>query len=384
MKYDRISMQIYISSDPGIYDLHHFPYKISYGSPEARNLSLIVQYLPFMKLPGIFHAMVLSAPGLPLEWTELPLPLPARGELLIRVKTCGVCRTDLHIADGELPDPKLPLIPGHEVIGIVAANGSASSRFQTGDLIGIPWLGSSCGTCSFCRSGRENLCGSASFTGYTRDGGYATYMRALEDYCFPLTSFYEDPSMAPLLCAGLIGYRSYKMIPGSAKRIGLYGFGASAHILIQIARRQGRDLYAFTREGDLISQELALELGACWAGASNRDPGVKLDASLLFAPLGSLVPKALQDLDKGGILVCAGIHMSDIPSFPYSLLWEERQIRSVANLTRRDGDEFLPLASAFQVKTTVRFYPLREANKALNDLRSGKLKGAAVLDMDLP
>jgi len=292
-----------------------------------------------------------------------------------------VCRTDLHIVDGELQYPKIPLIPGHEIVGIVTKRGEKVTKLNEGDAIGISWMGYTCGHCKYCGRGQENLCENARFTGYTIDGGYAEYTVAHEQYCFPLSSRYANASGAPLLCAGLIGYRSYSMINKAAEKIGIYGFGAAAHILIQVAIYDGKKIFAFTREGDTSAQEFALKLGAVWSGDSRQMPPQQLDAAIIFAPVGNLVPKALRDIDKGGIVVCGGIHMSDIPSFPYHILWEERAIRSVANLTRKDGNGFLKIAPQVPVETETQLYRLQEANKALDDLRSGKIHGAAVLVM---
>ncbi len=324
------------------------------------------------------QAMVLHRPGEPLRLEELPLPEPGPGQLRVRVLACGVCRTDLHVVDGELPDPKLPLVPGHEIVGEVDALGEGVEGFRIGQRVGVPWLGHTCGECRFCRSGRENLCDHAEFTGYTRDGGYAQYTVADASYAFPVDPSLEPVAAAPLLCAGLIGYRSLRL-SGNAQKLGLYGFGAAAHILAQVARWQGRRLFAFTRPGDREGQEFARSLGCEWAGGSDEAPPEVLDAAIIFAPVGALVPAALRAVDKGGTVVTGGIHMSDIPSFPYRILWEERQIRSVANLTRQDGLDFLTLAPSIPVRTTTRPYPLAQANRALEDLRSGRLQGAAVL-----
>jgi alcohol dehydrogenase, propanol-preferring len=322
--------------------------------------------------------MILEAAKQPLRQTELPVPEPSTGEVLLRVHACAVCRTDLHVVDGELTQPKLPLIPGHEIVGTVAALGAAAKRFKIGDRVGVPWLGWTCGTCQFCSASRENLCDKARFTGYTLDGGYAEYTLADERFCFPIPESYSDAEAAPLLCAGLIGYRSL-VKAGSGKRLGIYGFGAAAHIVAQVARYQKREIYAFTRPGDEEAMRFAKNLGAVWAGASNQQPPEKLDAAIIFAPAGELVPQALKAIGKGGIVVCGGIHMSDIPSFPYSILWEERTICSVANLTRRDGEEFMALAPRVPVRTEVQTFPLADANEALSRLRSGKIQGAAVL-----
>jgi len=326
-------------------------------------------------------AMVLRTPRQPLRATELPTPAPRPGEVVVQVRACAVCRTDLHVVDGELPSPKLPLVPGHEIIGIVSAMGDGVERLKAGDRVGIPWLGWTCGACEYCRTGRENLCDQARFTGYTLDGGYAEYTVADQRYCFPIPDSYSDAEAAPLLCAGLIGYRALAKA-GDARRIGIYGFGAAAHILTQVARFQGREIYAFTRRGDREGQQFAQSLGAMWAGDSERLPPEQLDAAIIFAPSGELVPLALKAVGKGGTIVCGDIHMTDIPAFPYELLWEERSICSVANLTRRDGEEFLALAPRVPVRTTVQTFSLAEANEALSRLRSGHIKGAAVLVPD--
>jgi propanol-preferring alcohol dehydrogenase len=323
-------------------------------------------------------AMVLGTPGRPLEWRDLPLREPAAGELLIEVRACAVCRTDLHVVDGELPHPKLPLVPGHEIVGRVAARGPGVDRFAVGDRVGVPWLGQTCGSCEFCRNGRENLCAQARFTGYQIDGGYADYTLADARYCFAIPAAYSDAEAAPLMCAGLIGYRSLRKA-GDPARLGIYGFGAAAHIVAQVARFEGRAIFAFVRPGDDAALAFARELGAAWAGPSDALPPEPLDAAIIFAPVGALVPAALRALRPGGRVVCAGIHMSDIPRFPYAILWQEREIVSVANLTRRDGDEFLALAPNVPVRTTVETYPLADANRALADLREGRVKGAAVL-----
>ncbi|WP_422368334.1 zinc-dependent alcohol dehydrogenase family protein [Pelagibius sp.] len=325
------------------------------------------------------QAMILrEAAAGKVEKAELPLPEPAPGQIRLKVQACGVCRTDLHVVDGELPEPKLPVVPGHEIVGKVDALGEGVDRFSLGQRVGVPWLGFSCGVCDYCRSGRENLCGEARYTGYQIDGGYAGYCLADARYSFALPEGYSDSEAAPLLCAGLIGYRAYRMA-GEARRLGVYGFGAAAHIMIQVALWEGREVYAFTREGDDAAQAFARDLGAAWAGASGQAPPHELDAAILFAPVGALVPEALKRTARGGTVVCAGIHMSDIPSFPYRILWEERTIRSVANLTRRDAEAFLALASKVPVKTHTQDYPLAEANRALDDLRFGRLQGAAVL-----
>jgi propanol-preferring alcohol dehydrogenase len=323
------------------------------------------------------RAMVLERPGTPLVMRERPLPAPGAGEILVEVAACGVCRTDLHVVDGELPDPKLPIVPGHEIVGRVAAMGDRVSGFTRGQRVGVPWLGYTCGVCPYCRSGRENLCDAPLFTGYTRDGGYATHTVADARYCFPLGEG-DDAELAPLLCAGLIGWRSYRMA-GEAGALGLYGFGAAAHILAQVAAWQGRRVHAFTRAGDTQAQRFARALGAVWAGGSDETPPEPLDAAIIFAPVGALVPLALKAVKKGGRVVCGGIHMSDIPSFPYRILWEERRVVSVANLTRQDAHEFLAVASQAGVKPETARYPLERANEALADLRSGRLQGAAVL-----
>ena len=324
------------------------------------------------------QAMVLEAPRSPLKLTELPIPEPSARQLRLRVLACGVCRTDLHILDGELTEPKLPLVPGHEIVGRVEAIGSEVEGFAIGDRVGVPWLGSTDGTCPYCRNGEENLCDGARFTGYQIDGGYASHTVADARYCFHLPDGYSDAEAAPLLCAGLIGYRSLKMT-GDAARLGIYGFGAAAHIVAQVARYQGREIFAFTRAGDRRAQDFARELGAAWAGGSDETPPRQLDAAIIFAPVGALVPAALKASRKGGVVVCGGIHMSDIPTFPYEILWEERSLRSVANLTRADAREFLALAPQAGVRTTVVKMPLSAANEALARLRQGELTGAAVL-----
>ncbi|MBN8229751.1 zinc-dependent alcohol dehydrogenase family protein [Corallococcus macrosporus] len=328
------------------------------------------------------RAMVLDAPGARLRLEHRPIPEPGPEQVLLKVRACAVCRTDLHVVDGELTRPKLPLVPGHEIVATVAAAGARVEGFAPGTRVGVPWLGWSCGQCRFCRSGRENLCDTARFTGYDLDGGFAEYTVADARFCFPLPALYRDVEAAPLMCAGLIGYRSLRMA-GEGGRLGLYGFGAAAHILIQVARHQGRAVYAFTREGDAKGQAFARELGAVWAGGSDTLPPEPLDAAILFAPVGALVPAALKAVDKGGVVVCGGIHMSDIPSFPYSVLWEERGVRSVANLTRQDAMDFLALAPRVPVRTEVQVFPLSAANEALQALREGRVRGAAVLDMTL-
>jgi alcohol dehydrogenase, propanol-preferring len=324
--------------------------------------------------------MLLERPRQPLRATEVEGPEPEAGQVLIRVAACGVCRTDLHIVDGELTEPKLPLIPGHQIVGTVERSGEGASRFAPSDRVGVPWLGWTCGECRYCRSGRENLCPRARFTGYNVDGGYAELAVADERYCFPVPAAYRDIHAAPLLCAGLIGYRSLRLA-GEGERLGLYGFGASAHIICQVAVHQGRSVYALTREGDSETQSLALELGAAWAGAVGDPEASALDGAIIFAPAGELVPEALRATAPGGVVVCAGIHMSDIPSFPYEILWEERTLRSVANLTRLDGEEFMAIAPGVPVRTEVRVYPLEQANSALDDLRHGRVRGAAVLSV---
>lgn len=347
---------------------------ISHSTENAGN-----NHIP--SLPAEMKAMVMETPGQPLVFKSISLPVPLPKQVLVKVIACGVCRTDLHIMDSELSHPKLPLIPGHEIVGIIVRLGKEVDTLKLGELVGIPWLAYTCGHCKYCVRGQENLCENALFTGYTLDGGYAEYTVAFPAFCFPLDAMYGNPSGAPLLCAGLIGYRSYNMIGQHAETIGIYGFGAAAHILIQVALHQGKKIYAFTRDGDLKSQSFAMSLGATWAGGSSQTPPVKLDAAIIFAPVGALVPKALTDIDKGCSVVCGGIHMSEIPSFSYDSLWEERMIRSVANLTRKDGHEFLKLASQIPVKTDTRLFSLQQANEALAALRNGQLEGAAVLVM---
>lgn len=328
---------------------------------------------------GQMRAMVLEEQGKPLKMRELPIPEPGEGQVLIKVSACGVCRTDLHVVDGELTRPKLPLIPGHEIVGRVASLGPGVTGFHVGMRVGIPWLGHTCGKCPYCLKGQENLCDNPLFTGYTLDGGYAEYTVADHRYCFPLPPAYDDARAAPLLCAGLIGYRSYRMVPEDARTLGIYGFGAAAHIIAQVARHQGKEIYAFTKPGDEEGQRFAQKLGAVWTGGSLERPPVPLDASIIFAPVGPLVVEALKSAAKGGIVVCAGIHMSDIPSFPYHILWEERVVRSVANLTRQDGEEFLKVAPEVPVETEVEVFPLEAANVAMDRLRLGQVQGAAVL-----
>jgi propanol-preferring alcohol dehydrogenase len=322
--------------------------------------------------------MQLAAPRTALKLVDLPTPQPGRGQLLIKVRACGVCRTDLHVVDGELAQGKLPIIPGHEIVGTVAKKGAGVERFAIGERVGVPWLGDTCGACRYCASGRENLCDAARFTGYHLDGGYAEYTVADQRYCFAIPKEYDDAAAAPLLCAGLIGYRSLVMA-GDAKRLGIYGFGAAAHIVVQVARYQGRRLFAFSRPGDTEAQRFARELGAEWAGDSTAKPPEELEAAIIFAPVGPLVTAALRATAKGGTVVCAGIHMSDIPAFPYEILWGERVVRSVANLTRRDGEEFLALAPKVPVKTSIEVLKLDQANDALARLREGRITGAAVL-----
>ena len=324
------------------------------------------------------HAMVMTRLRSPLEWTELPDREPGPGEIRVKVGACGVCRTDLHVVDGELPEPVIPIIPGHEIVGRIDAIGAGVSGLHMGERVGIPWLGHTCGVCPYCRMQRENLCDHPLFTGFTRDGGYATAVVADARFAFPLGETGADIALAPLLCAGLIGWRSL-VIAGEGKNIGLYGFGAAAHILAQVARFQGRKVFAFTRAGDGASQDFARSLGAVWAGGTEETPPEQLDAAIIFAPVGALVPPALRAVRKGGRVVCAGIHMSDIPAFPYSILWEERALLSVANLTRQDGIDFLSRVPAMGIVTKTTPYPLREANQALADLRAGRFEGAAVL-----
>ncbi len=324
------------------------------------------------------HAMLLRRPRSALEWTDLPAAAPGPGEVRVRVLACGVCRTDLHVVDGELPDPVLPIVPGHEIVGRVDALGSGVTGLSLDQRVGIAWLGKTCGACEYCTSGRENLCDSPEFTGFNRQGGYATAVIADARFVFALGEQGSDADLAPLLCAGLIGWRALRMA-GDGMRVGLFGFGAAAHLLTQVLCWQGRSAYAFTRSGDSATQDFSRELGACWAGDAGQEPPQPLDAAIIFAPVGELVPRALAAVRKGGRVVCAGIHMSDIPAFPYSLLWEERQILSVANLTRADGEEFLRLAPHMGIRTHTHIYPLREANRALEDLRAGRFEGAAVL-----
>ena len=332
-----------------------------------------------MTTPDEMLAMVVAAIGRPLELRRLPVPRPAPAEVLLEVAACGVCRTDLHLVDGELPEAPLPVIPGHEIVGRVVALGDRVNDLAIGERVGVPWLGWTCGECRYCRMGRENLCDHARFTGYTVNGGYAQYAVAEAAYCFPVRSTLDSASAAPLLCAGLIGYRAYRMAGDRVEKLGLYGFGAAAHIVAQLAVFEGKRVFALTRPGDRAAQAFARSLGAEWAGDSTTQPPELLDAAIIFAPVGSLVPAALRAVGRGGTVVCGGIHMSDIPSFPYGILWEERILRSVANLTRRDGEELLALAARVPVRTEVRCYPLESAGEALADLREGLLQGAAVL-----
>ncbi|RAM50614.1 MAG: alcohol dehydrogenase [Hapalosiphonaceae cyanobacterium JJU2] len=325
------------------------------------------------------RAMLLEAPRQPLRLVDLPVPKPNPEQVLIRVHACAVCRTDLHIVDGELTHPKLPLIPGHQIVGIVEAVGERVEKFQLGDRVGVPWLGYTCGQCRYCVSGRENLCDYAKFTGYNLDGGYAEYTVADNRFCFFIPEGYPDLQAAPLLCGGLIGYRAYRMAGNAVEKLGFYGFGSAAHILNQLARYHGRQVFAFTRAGDTQGQEFARQLGAVWTGSSDELPPEPLDAAIIFAPVGKLVPAALRAIAKGGVVVCAGIHMSEIPAFPYEILWEERVLRSVANLTRQDGEEFLALAPQVPIRTEINLFDLSEANEALDALRTGKIEGSAVL-----
>jgi propanol-preferring alcohol dehydrogenase len=332
-----------------------------------------------MSIPDSMHAMVLEQPGRRLQYREMPVPKPGPDQILIGVRRCGVCRTDLHIVDGELTGAKLPIVPGHEIVGTVVEKGENAQDFSIGARVGVPWVGHTCGECRYCRQGRENLCDAPLFTGYTIDGGYAEYAVADRRYCFRLPGGYGDTAAAPLLCAGLIGYRSYRMTGERAQRIGIYGFGGAAHIVCQVAVHEGKEVFAFTRPGDDQAREFARKLGAVWAGDSTELPPKRLDAAIIFAPVGSLLPAALRATAKGGRVVCGGIHMSDIPSFPYEILWEEREICSVANLTRRDGEELLAIAPEIPVVTETEEFPLEEANEALERLRTGKVQGAAVL-----
>jgi propanol-preferring alcohol dehydrogenase len=323
-------------------------------------------------------AMVLNAGQRELKYSDVPVPSPGAGQVLIKIAACGVCRTDLHVVDGELTHPKQPLIPGHEIVGRVLSAGPGANKVRAGDRVGVPWLGHTCGVCKYCQAGQENLCLKPQFTGYTLDGGYAEFVCASEDYCFAIPDGYSDVAAAPLMCAGLIGYRSLRMT-GDARRLGIYGFGAAAHIIAQVAKFQGREVFAFTRPGDTKATDLARRCGAVWSGDSGTQPPAELDAAIIFAPVGALVPTALRAVGRGGVVVCGGIHMSDIPSFSYDLLWEERVLRSVANLTRRDSQEFLELAPKVPVRTETTSFQLTDANDALDRLRSGRLQGAAVL-----
>jgi alcohol dehydrogenase, propanol-preferring len=344
-------------------------------SPWQIAISVSSYYLGVQEL---MRAMVLERPGEPLRLMDIPVPQAGPGQVLLRVHACGVCRTDLHVVDGELREPKLPLVPGHQIVGEVVCVGQGVSGIAPGARVGVPWLGGSCGVCSYCAGGQENLCDAPRFTGYQIDGGFAEYCVADARFCFPIPQGYADLQAAPLLCAGLIGYRALRMA-GEARRLGLYGFGAAAHIVIQLARWQGREVYALTSPGDTAAQQFALGLGAAWAGGSDGPPPQQLDVAIIFAPVGALVPLALRAVRKGGVVVCAGIHMSDIPSFPYADLWGERMLRSVANLTRHDGEEFLALAPQVPVLTEAHPYPLERANEALEDLRAGRFTGAAVI-----
>lgn len=331
--------------------------------------------------PDVMLAMILEKPGNPLELRELPLPVPGPDQVLLKVQACGVCRTDLHIVDGDLKHPKLPLILGHQIVGTAVETGQNVHRFQIGERIGVPWLGYTDGTCIYCQRDQENLCDNPGFTGYTLDGGFAEYTIVDQRYCFTLPDGYSDIEVAPLLCAGMIGYRTLRLAGSGNERLGIYGFGAAGHITAQVAMHRGQRIFAFTRPGDIQAQDFACSLGVEWAGDSTEQPPEKIDAALIFAPVGPLVVEALRATVKGGTVVSGGIHMSDIPAFPYKLLWDERQIRSVANLTRRDGEEFLEIAPQVPVKTQVTTYPLQDANQALEDLRSGQLQGAAVLEI---
>lgn len=335
-----------------------------------------------MKIPETMRAMVLEAPGEPLTLKQVPVPAPGPNQVLLQVHACGVCRTDLHILDGELKNPKLPLILGHQIVGTIVDLGKDVDQFQLGERIGVPWLGYTDGTCQYCQRDQENLCENPLFTGYTIDGGFAEYAVVDQRYCFTLPEAYADREVAPLLCAGMIGYRTYRLAGEHIDRIGIYGFGSAAHIIAQVAIHQGKRVFAFTRPGDNEAQEFALQLGAAWAGDSTQAPPEKLDAALIFAPVGSLIVDALRATTKGGTVVSGGIHMSDIPSFPYRLLWEERTIRSVANLTRKDGEDFLAVAPRVPVETQIQTYTLEAANQALDDIRSGRLQGSAVLIVD--
>ena len=328
------------------------------------------------------RAMLLDRPHTPLHLTDLPIPIPGPGQVLLKVLACGICHTDLHILDGELTKPKLPLVLGHQIVGIVVKSGRAAQRFQIGEKVGVPWLGATDGNCRYCLRGQENLCDHPVFTGYNTDGGFAEYTIADERFCFRLPGAYSDLEVAPLLCAGLIGYRTYRLAGDNVETLGIYGFGAAAHIITQVARHAGKKVYAFTRPGDTAAQEFAIRKGAVWAGNSSQMPPEKLDAALVFAPVGALVVAALRATHKAGVIVCGGIHMSDIPRFPYSLLWEERVIRSVANLTRLDGEEFLALAPQVPIKSDVKVFQLEQAGEALEQLRSGQFVGAAVIELN--
>ncbi|MCO5946608.1 zinc-dependent alcohol dehydrogenase family protein [Mucilaginibacter flavidus] len=335
-----------------------------------------------MDIPTLMNAMVFERAGEPLVYNKLPVPRPAANQVLIKIIACGICRTDLHVVDGELTRPKLPLVPGHEIIGKVVGRGSDVNSIIINDIVGVPWLGYTCGKCKFCLAGKENLCDNPGFTGYTIDGGYAEYTVADARFCFLLDEQHSSANSAPLLCAGLIGFRSYKMINPTAKNIGLYGFGAAAHILIQLAIAQGKTIFSFTKDGDIAGQSFAEKLGSAWVGGSSDSPPVKLDAAIIFAPAGELIPAALRNLDKGGQVICGGIYMSQIPAFSYDLLWGERSVQSVANLTRADGVDFFDILKTAHVETQTEFFKLHQANDALNLLRSGKIKGAAVLVME--
>jgi propanol-preferring alcohol dehydrogenase len=335
-----------------------------------------------MKIPETMRAMLLEAPGEPLTLKQVPVPAPGPNQVLLQVHACGVCRTDLHILDGELKNPKLPLILGHQIVGTIVDLGKDVDQFQLGERIGVPWLGYTDGTCQYCQRDQENLCENPLFTGYTIDGGFAEYAVADQHYCFTLPEAYADREVAPLLCAGMIGYRTYRLAGAHTDRIGIYGFGSAAHIIAQVAIHQGKRVFAFTRPGDNEAQEFALQLGAVWAGDSTQAPPEELDAALIFAPVGSLIVDALRATTRGGTVVSGGIHMSDIPSFPYRLLWEERTIRSVANLTRKDGEDFLAVAPRVPVETQIHTYALETANQALDDLREGRLQGSMVLIVD--
>lgn len=335
-----------------------------------------------MIIPETMNAMVLNKPESDLEYKQIPVPAPESHQVLIKVIACGICRTDLHIIDGELLHAKLPLVQGHEIIGRVVAAGNKVSSLKVNDLVGVPWLGYTCGHCKFCQMGKENLCDNALFTGYTIDGGFAEYTAADARFCIILSAEYSKASSAPLLCAGLIGYRSYKMIAKSAKNIGIYGFGAAAHIITQIAKAEGKRIFAFTREGDIEAQSFAIKMGSTWSGNSNESSPEKLDGAIIFAPAGELVSQALKDIDKAGEVICGGIHMSNIPGFAYNLLWEERSIKSVANMTRNDGQEFFKTLKDITVHTRTETFELKQANEAIDKLRHGKIQGAAVLVMD--